>query len=905
MMALAFGLKASRVLIITPAATLRDQTAEKFRDLDDLKTTGVLDGTVPSPMVLSNAQQLGSRKAWLELQSLDVVVATPKTTSPSEPGVCAPPKGIFDLVFIDEAHHAPAPTWASILRAFGDVRCVLLTATPFRRDNRLIHAPLIYHYSIAKALDDDIYRPIKYEAVAASIDRSVRDEMLCQRAAQILKKEHKKGNNSKLLIRADRVDWAKRLAHLYKARGIKVESVDYQRSKAENDETIAKVKSGELDGMVCVGMVGEGLDIPELKIAVLHAAPKSLPFTLQFIGRVSRPSPTQSGDAYLLSVPDEVTGEMRRLHRADSNWRKLVPKLAEIAVGKAAQAHSVRLAYDWEDIDLNPLDLRPFFSVRVLETAGKSFDFAQRFALEERDPASSLVFQELPYSDLAVYITETRREPAWAVDTGLNDVRYDLHLFVWQKGRKLLFELTTSPELVRLIREALAFQDLISISASRVLRVMQSSQPEYYMVGLRNALGAGAAQPAYKTMMGSTVEAAVRPLDGQVFAPGHALMQVRDGETRGIATAGGRIWAIKRGDIAELKRWCEEMGQLIASSGSTPDLPNLEFLASGQEIGEVPERPIAILLDERTLRASRSITLNGVLLDGPAAVPFMTIEDFKLKEVFVKFHFHSGANPIDLTYSLSGTPDWTVVGSDELRIALEFSENEFFQGALIDYLQEFPPRLIMPNGGSIAQRQLWKPPVAPPMIPADVWEPIAWTGCKITNETKPGKKGALSIQQFVEQRLMASRAAGAILIRDHGSGEMADFIVIDPSARSASFYHCKGSGGKKPGVRVGDCYEVLAQACRNARWVRFPQLLDQVSHQTKPTRNSPIVTKNGAVLEAARTAFQSNAWSYKVVVVQPGIDGMKAAANRKVNSLFVSLYQILRDYDASLSIWCS
>src|ERR1035441_1868865 len=129
MMALAFGLKASRVLIITPAATLRDQTAEKFRDLDDLKTAGAIAGTVPSPVVLSNAQQLGTRKAWLELQSADVVVATPKTTSPSEPRIYAPPKGIFDLLFIDEAHHAPAPTWAAILRAFGDVRCVLLTAT--------------------------------------------------------------------------------------------------------------------------------------------------------------------------------------------------------------------------------------------------------------------------------------------------------------------------------------------------------------------------------------------------------------------------------------------------------------------------------------------------------------------------------------------------------------------------------------------------------------------------------------------------------------------------------------------------------------------------------------------------------------------------------------------------------
>jgi len=31
----------------------------------------------------------------------------------------------------------------------------------------------------------------------------------------------------------------------------------------------------------------------------------------------------------------------------------------------------------------------------------------------------------------------------------------------------------------------------------------------------------------------------------------------------------------------------------------------------------------------------------------------MTIEDFKLKEVFLRFHFHPGSNPID--QSISGT----------------------------------------------------------------------------------------------------------------------------------------------------------------------------------------------------------------------------------------------------------
>ena len=43
--------------------------------------------------------------------------------------------------------------------------------------------------------------------------------------------------------------------------------------------------SGELDGIVCVDMLGEGYDFPNLKVAAIHVPHKSLVSTLQFIGR--------------------------------------------------------------------------------------------------------------------------------------------------------------------------------------------------------------------------------------------------------------------------------------------------------------------------------------------------------------------------------------------------------------------------------------------------------------------------------------------------------------------------------------------------------------------------------------------------------------------------------------------
>ena len=166
-------------------------------------------------------------------------------------------------------------------------------------------------------------------------------------------------------------------------------------------------------------MVGEGLDVPELKIAVLHAAPRSLPFTLQFVGRVSRPAQTQTGEAYLLSVPEEVRGEMRRLHRADANWRLLVPKLAEMAVGSAAGKKLFRFPSEWEDLDLDPSDLRPFFSVRVYETAANRIDLSKTVVPAPDQSGLSIAFQESMGTDLALFITETFEEPAWGAETPL------------------------------------------------------------------------------------------------------------------------------------------------------------------------------------------------------------------------------------------------------------------------------------------------------------------------------------------------------------------------------------------------------------------------------------------------------------------------------------------------------
>ena len=61
-----------------------------------------------------------------------------------------------------------------------------------------------------------------------------------------------------------------------------------------------------------------------------------------------------------------------------------------------------------------------------------------------------------------------------------------------------------------------------------------------------------------------------------------------------------------------------------------------------------------------------------------------------------------------------------------------------------------------------------------------------------------------------------------IIFDDDGSGEISDIVSvkIDMETRKINFhlYHCKFSGGDRPGARVSDLYEVCGQAEKSIMW---------------------------------------------------------------------------------------
>ena len=102
----------------------------------------------------------------------------------------------------------------------------------------------------------------------------------------------------------------------------------------------AKARKGALDALrnrssrivVCVDMLGEGFDLPALKVAAVHDSHKSLGVTLQFIGRFARTTDgSDFGDAAMFVARTEF--------EPDTRLRDLY---AEDAASRSTDSHSRR-----------------------------------------------------------------------------------------------------------------------------------------------------------------------------------------------------------------------------------------------------------------------------------------------------------------------------------------------------------------------------------------------------------------------------------------------------------------------------------------------------------------------------------------------------------------------------------
>jgi hypothetical protein len=793
----------------------------------------------------------------------------------------------------------------------------------------------VYAYPLARAIDRGIYRAIEFVAVEGHGDRAARDLRLARRATEVLAQERKKGP-AKLIVRIDRIAEMDVTRSLYEGEGVALETVHSDRSWLENKAAIAKVVHDEgCDGLISVGMLGEGLDLPVLRVAVMHRPHQSFPVTLQFIGRICRATGSEGATAKLLAIPEDVQEHTRGLYELDANWAKLIPNLSDAAVGReqARRRFTAELVPSRHANKVSVHTLRPSFAVTVYQVEGDTLDLSPDPEL----PANIELFQSehsVSHGDQEwrVLITRSAGRPVWTTSESLLEVRYGL--LVYCRIANLLFEYASWPGVAQQARQAFAGRSpgtsLKPISRERIEQVIsQGGVSAYYNVGMRRVSHSSSTVPSYKVMIDTHAEDAVRQADGRFFTVGHLFGRIGtddDALAVGISSDRARVWASARDHLKEFVEWCELLAARLGNNMSVP-LPHLDHLRRSTAATVLQAEPYAACFHEkffeqlegglifefvgsdgqvRTADGHCEFELSVVEGSWDPAAPSRCLLTLVAGDVEAKVRYDLAADDL---FGFEPTMPW-VKCLAKVPYRGQSSDCE-----LQEYLAEFAPVVHLADGSSIQGRSayLYSPSSYP--LPQSLLCHLNWSQLDCAIEVEDRSSLSRERQQEIGDRPTVLEAAallvpdllagGTVIYNDHHAGEIADYVAVEPLGEGirVHLFHCKASSDPIPGARQGDAYAVVAQALKCVRWLRKSDLFDVILSRAQ---NHPERVAQGSVEQLAELLQRGSPQTadYTVHVVQPGFDLGRIAEwhDESIRLIMLSLYDELACNDVKLSI---
>lgn len=895
--------RAHRVLVVVPSVELRKQIADAFRSQRDLVLSGAVAEACPRPTV---EEVKGRDVTWQNLEFADVVVALPNSISPHHmTPEQLPPPGFFDLLIFDEAHHTPAATWRKLLDHFPRARAVLLTATPRRADGKLLPGAHVYHFPLRAAMSDGLFHPIRPVVLRgpdpltdAAKDAAIADEV----AASLRRHEH---STSVALVRAGTVHRAGILKVLYAARGVDVEVITGSTTQADRDSMLSRWRAGELRALIAVDMLGEGIDVPRLRIVGYHDKHKSVPSTMQFIGRLARANREFPQESVLVTVHDEdvypaLQDALRQLYIEDADWVEVLPTLIDDHVQRERQDRTYLAAFDDVPAAIALHSVKPLARASMYEVPlGTSWDpgFADGVP-EALRTGERLIGREIVYAglnDLAsqlVIITAEPDQPKWYAGSELRRDIYDLAVVSWIRSSN-----TRRPHLLFVNAQDDGFLNAVrdNLDSSGVLR---NGNPAYLQaafdtlerlsvssVGVRNTFAAVPGTPAYATFAGSGIDRGLREADTSARSLGHAMAQVRtstgEATTAGLAAEKSKYWETRYLGLREYDLFVVELAGRYWYPGQAASGPLLPNVSKGTRTETFPPEPIAAEINPALFGASYALP-DGRPIESLDIEPSRRDPNDGLN-LFLRLF-----DPTD-----DSTEIWCGKQAIDGRFTTVRGESVIHRGtgnrtSVTDLFDAHPPLVYFLRGATVVGGTTVQAPRTERFLPDVSLIPRAWGTTDITKETRR-TGGNRSIHHWVENHLTDVVVPNGVqrwVFHNDGGGEIADHVVIEklPSQRvRVEFWHSKPSGNSTPGVRVTDMEVVTQQAAKSRRHITDRGFWSRVGRRLSGGERPPLRLLSGdaddiralcgliAGREAESIVDNPPVLEARIVIVQPGL----------------------------------
>lgn len=884
--AAAFVLRARRVLIITPSRLVREQIAEEIETLATLKAIGAVSLEVPAPKVFSTRRRVAAIETWEEMRDYDIVVGTVQSISPEYEVIPEPPADLFDLVLVDEAHHSPARTWQGVLNHFPQAKRLLFTATPFRQDQKEIKGRFIFTYSLRKAFEDGVFGEIVYQPVEPEQNENP-DVAIARAAEHRFSEDQRAGYQHRLMVRTDTRNRAKELLAIYEANtDLRLRLITGQNSLKSVKDVIDQLRAGELDGIVCVNMLGEGFNFPSLKIAAIHSPHRSLSVTLQFIGRFARTVGENVGPATFLAIPSEIEIQAERLYDTRAVWQDMVQNMSAARMTQEAETRAVLdtfSAAEWGSQDLSDLSLyvlEPYYHVKVYHL-NQVVDLTKEIIF----PGTlQVVYQSFSQRhNTSIYITREISLPRWTTDDRLSTIQADLFIFYQDAATNLLFVCASrrSEGLYEQLLDSFIDADPRPLSLMRLNRALNELEtPEFFNIGMRNRVASNTTE-SYRMIAGSSADRAILKSDSRLYHRGHVFGRASDGGRRvtiGLSSA-SKIWSNNSSKLPGLIEWCQTLARRITSDNTPVTGSGLDYLDVGEEIYELPPDIVGVAWPVEVYRNPPTVqfpTRYGVMKAQLLDFDLVIDHDNSTHDAIMLSLQHESDLIWRATFSFETDRFFELATANEPDVSVEQDRDLI---PIIHFLNEHNPLFYTGEMSSIEGYTFMRR--SEDDLPFDdrLIEIVNWTTANvdITCEFGTTTAGLVSIHSGLENRLLVSPCS--IAYYDHGTGEIADFVTVteEGSRLLVQLFHCKKAGGTAPSHRVEDIYEIIGQVVKSVGWAHKHRILSHIGRRFTEHRGAHQFIKGDLrMLESLLNEAIPAQIEFEFVAVQPGLlkDGL-------------------------------
>jgi superfamily II DNA or RNA helicase len=879
-----------RVLIVVPTDALRTQIAEKFITFGILKNLNVIGPACryPTVGVLKNRPK-NFNEVDDFFQRCNVVITTPHIVGQASKRIQERIANHCSELFIDEAHHGGAETWRAVKERFAEKRILQFTATPFREDDKPIGDKIIFKYPLTRAQEKKYFTRIDFKPVRVFAKKK-RDKVIAELAVKQLREDLKSYNHI-LMARVNSIKRAKEVYAVYEeySEFNPVQIHTDIKAKKTRDEIKRKLLTAESRIVVCVDMLGEGFDLPELKIAAFHDIKKSPTVTIQLAGRFTRARKDLGNATFIANVGDEeVRSELKKLYTREPDWNFLLPKLSEeliqeqLDLNKLAEGF-LRFPKDIPIQTLNPALSTVIYKTKCLEWSPDSFVDG----LPSIGPTDKRVADINEDGRTLIIITARKVEVKWARVEEIFNWDWELYVVFWDKDQNLLFinNSNNSGDFKKLAH-AVAGPDAKLVRGENVFRSFgRMNRIVFKNIGLSEHLGR---LVSFTGRMGSNVEPVLTELQKQKASKSLLVGTGYEGGERVSigCSAKGRIWSHARSfHLNRLIEWCSLIGNKILDETIDPNQFLKNTLVSHFVVKRPQLMPFGITWHEDIYKASET-AITFRFADGTDKQLYEIDIDLIAPSESGDLLFLVRSDEIEAQFKLTLSLKHDV---EEFDVSLETSGPVSVvwgtaQMSAETFFYEYPPTIWFVDGSELSGSKYTVPIKEREQFERAHILSWDWTGTNIQKESQKTEKRKESVQYRVINEI--KNGDYDVIFDDDASGEAADVVAIKVNDRdriiNVELYHCKFSGAEAAGARVDDLYEVCGQSQKSVRWYEHPrELFLHLLRREEKRLDEEKVTRieNGSSDDIDEIAEKSLVYKTElhIFIVQPGLSKSKAS----------------------------